>query len=31
VCDRRGRAEGGAMVQEVHLEKSSPAMEADLR
>jgi hypothetical protein len=31
VCDRRGRTKGGAVVQEVHLAKSSPAMEADLR
>jgi hypothetical protein len=31
VCDPRGYTEGGAMVQEVHLAKSSPGMEADLQ
>ena len=31
VRDRRGGSKGGAMVQEVHLAKSSSGMEADLR
>src|SRR6516165_566262 len=31
VCDRRGYIKGGAVVQEVHLAKSSPTMEEGLR